>query len=201
MNMIEFIGFITARSKKFRREVKPSRFDMALEPRDLSLSIRNARHEDAAILVAAERETARTPGLLVSRPAELKLEAFEQKIAELTKPRRYIVAENERKIVGHAFLEPMPLDAVSHVFRLNIVVHPGFLEQGIGEVLMKELMDWAKRTLRVEKIELLVRASNQRAIRQYSKLGFIEEGRFKKRVRLPDGGLVDDIAMAWFPNR
>jgi RimJ/RimL family protein N-acetyltransferase len=174
---------------------------MAGEPRDISLSIRNACREDAAILVAAERETAQIPGLLVSRPAELKLEAFEQKIAELTKRGRYIVAENELKIVGHAFLEPMPLEAVSHVFRLNIVVHPGFLGQGIGEALMKELMEWAKRTLHVGKIELLVRASNQRAIRLYAKLGFVEEGRFKRRVRVPDGSFVDDIAMAWFPNR
>jgi RimJ/RimL family protein N-acetyltransferase len=66
---------------------------------------------------------------------------------------------------------------------------------------MKELMDWAKRTLHVGKIELLVRASNQRAIRLYAKLGFVEEGRFKRRVRVPDGSFVDDIAMAWFPNR
>lgn len=52
-----------------------------------------------------------------------------------------------------------------------------------------------------EKIELLVRATNARAIHLYSKLGFIEEGRFRNRVRLPDDEFVDDIAMAWFPRR
>jgi len=49
------------------------------------------------------------------------------------------------------------------------------------------------------KVELLVRATNERAIRLYRALGFVEEGRFRDRVRLPDGTLVDDIAMAWRP--
>jgi ribosomal protein S18 acetylase RimI-like enzyme len=167
----------------------------------LNLNIREARVEDAAILVAAERDTAETPGLLVSRSSELTLESFEKKIVELSKSGRYLVAEKDGKIMGHAFLDPMPLQAISHVFRLTIVVHPGYESQGIGNALMKNLMDWATQTPRVRKIELLVRATNQRAIRLYSKLGFLEEGRFKDRVRLPDGSFVDDLAMAWFPER
>jgi ribosomal protein S18 acetylase RimI-like enzyme len=167
----------------------------------LNLNIREARVEDAAILVAADRDTAETPGLLVSRSSELTLESFEKKIVELSKSGRYLVAEKDGKIMGHAFLDPMPLQAISHVFRLTIVVHPGYESQGIGNALMKNLMDWATQTPRVRKIELLVRATNQRAIRLYSKLGFLEEGRFKDRVRLPDGSFVDDLAMAWFPER
>ena len=95
----------------------------------------------------------------------------------------------------------MTLQATSHVFRLTIVVHPGFVGQGIGSALMRDLLHWAEQTPRVGKIELLVRATNARAIRLYSKMGFVEEGRFKDRLRLPDGSFVDDIAMAWFPNR
>ncbi len=167
----------------------------------LNVIIRAARIEDAAILVAAERATAEMPGLLVSRPYELIPENFEKKIAELAKIGRYVVAEKDGNIVGHALLDPMPLEAISHVFRLTIVVHPGFLGQGIGTSLMRDLMEWANQSPRVKKIELLVRATNARAIHLYSKLGFIEEGRFKNRVRLPDGELVDDIAVAWFPRR
>jgi RimJ/RimL family protein N-acetyltransferase len=167
----------------------------------LNLFIRVARIEDATFLAAAERATAETPGLLVSQPYELILESFEKKIVDLSKVGRYIVAEKDGKIVGHALLDPMPLEALSHVFRLTIVVHPGFLGQGIGTSLMRDLMDWAEQTPRVEKIELLVRATNERAIRLYLKLEFIQEGRFRNRVRLRDGEFVDDIAMAWFPRR
>jgi len=52
------------------------------------------------------------------------LESFEKKIVELSKLGRYVVAEKDGKIVGHALLDPMPLEALSHVFRLTIVVHP-----------------------------------------------------------------------------
>ena len=141
------------------------------------------------------------PGLLVSRPSELIPENFEKKIAELAKIGRYVVAEKAEKIVGRALLDPMPLAAFSHVFRLTIVVHPGFLGQGIGSSLMRDLMEWSKQSPRVKKIELLVRATNERAIHLYSKLGFVEEGRFRNRVRLPDGSFLDDLAMAWFPRR
>jgi ribosomal protein S18 acetylase RimI-like enzyme len=96
-----------------------------------------------------------------------------------------VVAEKDGNIVGHALLDPMPLEALSHVFRVTIVVHPGFLGQGIGSSLMRDLMEWSKQSPRVKKIELLVRATNARAIHLYSKLGFVEEGRFRNRVRLP----------------
>jgi RimJ/RimL family protein N-acetyltransferase len=164
-----------------------------------SLVIRKAVVEDAASLVAAEQETARTPGLLVSRPHELTRVAFEQKIDELTTSGRYVGAENEGQVIGHALLDPMPLEAISHVFRLTIVVHPGYLGVGIGAALMRDLLAWAEQTPRVGKIELLVRATNARAIRLYSKLGFVEEGRFRDCVRLPDRSFVHDLAMAWFP--
>jgi len=164
-----------------------------------SLIIRKAEVQDAASLVAAEQETARTPGLLVSRPHELTRAAFEQKIVDLSKLGRYVVVEKDGRIVGHALLDPMRLEAISHVFRLTIVVHANFLEQGIGSALMRDLLDWAEQTPAVGKIELLVRATNARAIRLYSKLGFVEEGRFRNRVRLPDGRFVHDVSMAWFP--
>jgi len=80
-----------------------------------NLLIREARPDDAPVLLAAEKETARTPGLLVSRPHELTLQAFEQKIAELAQRGRYIVAEEDGRIAGHALLDPMPLEAISHV--------------------------------------------------------------------------------------
>ena len=163
--------------------------------------IRKAIIEDAASLVAAEQETARTPGLLVSRPNELTRSAFEQKIVELGASARYIVAEKDGKIVGHALLDPMGLQALAHVFRLTVVVHPGYPGSGIGTALMRDLLDWAERTPRVGKIELLVRATNARAIRLYLKLGFVEEGRFRNRVRLSNSSFVDDLAMAWFPDR
>jgi ribosomal protein S18 acetylase RimI-like enzyme len=161
--------------------------------------IRPARVEDAPVLCAAEVETAKTPGKLVSRPHEFKVESFASKIADLQARGRYVVAEENGKPVGHAVLEPMGLERLAHVHRLTIVVHPGHLRRGVGTALMKDLVDWAAGNPAVGKIELLVRAVNPGAIDLYKKVGFVEEGRLKNRIRLEDGTHIDDVAMAWFP--
>jgi RimJ/RimL family protein N-acetyltransferase len=176
--------------------------NIATKSEAAEIRIRTATVEDAPLLAAAEVETARTPGLLVSKPEELNANAFAMRIAELGAPGlrgRYIVACNERgEIVGHALLDPMPLARLAHVFRLTIVVHPAHTAKGIGRAMMNDLLEWAQRDSRVEKIELLVRATNERAIRLYRSCGFVEEGRFTRRIKLGDGSYVDDIAMAWF---
>jgi ribosomal protein S18 acetylase RimI-like enzyme len=160
--------------------------------------VRRATPEDAAALWQAEVETARTPGKLVSRPDELVLQAFVTKLGKLSPAGSYVVAEDRGAIVGHAMVDRMPLAALRHVTRLTVVVHPGHTGRGFGTALVQYLQRWAAAEPDVEKIELLVRSTNIDAVRLYRRLGFVEEGRFKNRVRLPDGQLVDDVAMAWF---
>lgn len=160
--------------------------------------IRTATPADAPILCEAERETARTPGLLVSRPAELKPEAFAAKIAALNRDGLYLVAERDGALIGHALLEPLGLEALAHVLSLTIVVHPGYLGQGVGQALMSRLLDWAQARVGLLKIELRVRETNERARRLYERFGFVVEGVLHKRIRLPDGQLIGDVTMAWF---
>jgi RimJ/RimL family protein N-acetyltransferase len=166
------------------------------------VTIRTALKTDAAVLWDAERRTAMTPGLLAARPGEIPVRLFEEKIEALLTGGRYVVAERDGKVVGHALLEPLgSLAAISHVFVLTIVVHPGMLGQGVGTTLLRDLLDWAGRDARVTKIELRVRSTNSRAVALYRKVGFVEEGRFRRRLRLEDGTFIDDLAMAWFPGR
>lgn len=161
-------------------------------------TIRRAGKGDAAALCAAEKATALTPGLLVSQPHELQVEAFEQKIEFLEQQGMYLVAERDGVLAGHALLEPLGLIAQAHVFSLTIVVHPGHVGLGIGTALMTELMAWAQGHPRVEKVELRVRATNARALALYKRFGFVEEGRFEQRIRQPDGSYIADISMARF---
>jgi RimJ/RimL family protein N-acetyltransferase len=164
------------------------------------MQIRLARPEDAHGLWSAEVVTAEVPGQLVSRPDELSLSAFERRIRELEKTGCYVVATSEDdNLLGHASVEPMPLAALRHVFRLTIVVHPGRTGRGVGTALLQHVQAWATLKPDLRKIELLVRRSNARAIRLYERLGFVEEGILRDRVRLPSGDFVDDVAMAWFP--
>lgn len=164
------------------------------------IQIRRAVREDAAALAAIERAVAQEPGLLISRPHELRAEAFAATIDKIERGGGgvYLVAEREGTVVGHALLDSTPMEGLRHVVRLNIVVAAGREGQGIGEVLLREAIRWAQGAADVEKIELSVRASNLRAIRLYQKLGFAQEGRLRGRVRLPDGSFVDDLTMGLF---
>jgi RimJ/RimL family protein N-acetyltransferase len=166
-----------------------------------TLQIRRAEIEDAPALWRAEVETAEVPGRLISRPHELALASFEARIRELHDSGGYFVACDDQGVCGHAVLERMPLEAMAHVRSLTIVVHPGHTGRGIGSALLEHVQRWAATTQGVHKLELRVRACNTRALQLYRRVGFVEEGRFRERVRLPDGTLVDDIAMAWFPNQ
>jgi len=163
------------------------------------LRLRVAEPEDAASIAAAEAETAEIPGLLVGRPGEIPPSAYASKIADLRGHGRYIVAEEDGALAGHAFLDPMELLANAHVFRLTIVVHPGHRGRGVSRAMLGDLLSWAASDGRVAKVELLVRATNEPAIRLYRESGFGEEGRFRQRARQPDGTLLDDISMGWFP--
>jgi putative acetyltransferase len=96
-------------------------------------------------------------------------------------------------------LDPMPMRANAHVFLLTIVVHPGHTGRGVGEAMLRDLLDWAARDPRVGKVELNVRAGNLRAQKLYRRLGFVEEARFRRRVLRTDGVYEDDVGMAWFP--
>ena len=165
--------------------------------KNMSYTIRDARVEDAPILVKAEKEIAKIPGFLISRPAELIQELFEATIIECNEDHlgKYLVAEKDDKVIAHGFLAPMELKAVSHVASLTIVVHEGFQTQGVGRGIVEDLIVWAKKSSKIEKIQANVRDSNEKAIALYKKLGFKEEGRLLQQVKISDDYYLNEIIM------
>lgn len=161
-------------------------------------SLRKARAEDASLLAAAERAIAGVPGMLASRPDEIDDGAVRETIVALNDRGRglYLVAEAAGSVIGHAFLESLALAATSHVVRLTIAVHEGHQGRGVGRALMDELLRWARSNPRVEKVELQVRSSNERAIALYRSLGFVEEGRKTRRLKIGPSEYLDDVYMA-----
>lgn len=161
------------------------------------LRIRSARREDAETLAEAQRVIARTPGRLASTPAELHDTSFRERIERLAESDhgRFIVAEAGGELVGHAILEPLKLAVTAHVVDLTMAVHEGYQGRGIGKRLLAHLLDWARASPKVERVELRVRSSNANAIALYRKLGFVEEGRMVKRLKLGPDRYLDDLVM------
>jgi ribosomal protein S18 acetylase RimI-like enzyme len=161
-------------------------------------SIRRARPEDAAILAEAQRTIARVPGRLASQPAEIHDEAIRASIVKVNDGGRglFLVAEQGGVIVGHALLNPRDLAVTAHVVDVTLAVHEGYQGKGVGKRLMTELLAWARSAPHVEKVELHVRSTNDVAVGLYRALGFTEQGRKIRHIKLGPNEYVDDLYMA-----
>jgi putative acetyltransferase len=83
---------------------------------------------------------------------------------------------------------------VRHVATLGVGVHPAYQGIGLGRAMMEAAVAWAE-DVGVERLELAVRADNDRAIALYESMGFVRESLRKRFVKLVDGTYVDDWVM------
>lgn len=106
-----------------------------------------------------------------------------------------LVAELDREIVGLLFFNALPKRKVAHTGEFGVSVHPDHQSIGIGRALVEMLLQWAKDHPGIDKVFLLVFATNAKAIGLYDKLGFVQEGRHVKAVKQKSGEYVDVIQM------
>jgi putative acetyltransferase len=101
-------------------------------------------------------------------------------------------------LVGEIHALRMSPRQFGHVLTdLTVAVHPDWRNKGLGTLLFGALIESARALdPPVARIELFAREGNAAAIRLYQRMGFKIEGRFEGRVRLPDGTIEDDVAMA-----
>lgn len=157
----------------------------------MDIQIRQAKSADAPAIGAAQREIAKTPGFFCSQPSEIT----DQAVAEAISACKFFVAECDGQLVAHAFLEPFKVKVLSHVNELNMAVHIGWQNKGIGKQLLNHIIEWAQQSKTLERIQLSVRATNIPALVLYSSAGFKEEGRLKNYLKVKDG-YIDDVIMS-----
>ena len=109
-----------------------------------------------------------------------------------------LVVENEGKIIGLLSLQLSPREKFKHQGMFGMSIQEAFTGKGIGSLLIKRMLDWAKEQGTIEKISLEVFSNNKRAIHLYTKNGFKEEGRRVRQAKLRPGEYVDDILMSKF---
>lgn len=109
-----------------------------------------------------------------------------------------IVAEVDGEIVGSADLHNGERRRIQHVATVGITVLKEFRSLSVGKALMDTLIKWASKHPVIEKIGLGVFSNNAGAINLYKKLGFIEEGRKVKEIKINPDSYVDSILMNKF---
>ncbi|WP_106769886.1 GNAT family N-acetyltransferase [Paenibacillus faecalis] len=115
-------------------------------------------------------------------------------------PGTQLVAVCGDVICGYVgFCPPTGLESNSHVYELNIAVHPLYQRNGIGRRLIQAVKDLARLEGKT-KLRLRVLSCNPGAIAFYKACGFQEEGRLAQEFYV-DGRYVDDILMSYFISR
>lgn len=124
---------------------------------------------------------------------------FEQIIKTDTESLRniFLVASVDKRIIGYSRCEGSDLKRSTHKVEFGVGVLKDYWGYGIGKNLLKESISWAD-SIGIKKMTLNVLETNEKAIRLYSKLGFVIEGKLKNDKILSDGKYYSTIIMGRF---
>ena len=162
------------------------------------ISIRPARPEDAATLVALGATVGREPEAWLLNTDGWRSVGDERRYLRALKRHQdaaVYVAEDDGAIVGRLSVSRDSHTASRHVADLGLMVAAGHRRRGIGRAMLDQAVAWA-RDAGVNKLELHVFPWNEPAIKLYEQYGFEREGLRKDHYRR-GGEYVDAILMAF----
>jgi putative acetyltransferase len=166
--------------------------------------IRAAVPNDAAAMVTLMRAQAEDGrGMVISADQVGESAKFRARIEEQEERRARgelaisWVAELAGELVAEGHVAELAPALCRHVADLSLGVHPHAQRLGLGRALLTTLVDAARRA-GILRLELRVRADNDRARALYSSVGFVDECVRRRFVRLADGTFVDDLVMVRF---
>ena len=165
----------------------------------IQISLRTGNINDAEAVLDLEKEILSENDFMISVIEEFEetseqLRSWIQKILE-NEREQLIVAEINGEVVGLIVFRSKSSKRLSHTGSFTAMVKKEYRNQGIGKLLIKELLNWAEQNPLIEKVSLGVLSTNQRAIELYKSMGFVEEGRKIKEVKFSKDLYVDDILM------
>ena len=162
-----------------------------------NLLIRNAEARDATEIIMLVKQVMNEVPFFPRTSDEFNF-TIEQEEEYIKNAALFLIAEIDGKIAGSATLDRNSLSKLNHIGVFGITILKEYTGQGIGNLLMKKVIEWAEAN-EVEKIELEVFEDNTPAILLYKKFGFIEEGKKRKAIKTNEG-YKDIILMSRFLN-
>lgn len=164
-----------------------------------NITIRTVRFEDAEAVLAIQNSVISEGEYLITVTQEFNKTPAQQRewIQKLLENDRetLIVAEANGEVVGWIVFLSQNRLRLAHTGSFGMMILKNYRGMGIGKMLLKALLDWAERNPLIEKVSLGVFSTNHRAISLYKSMGFVEEGRKIKEIKLNENEYVDDILM------
>ena len=163
---------------------------------EYDLLLREAEASDASILIdflnqigqESDYTTLDETGMLMN-PEQVA--TFLEQQASL--PNRISIVNEE--LAGLVSITADSYKRVAHIGDVFVAVKKAFWNQGLGRILMEEVIDWATESDIIRKLALSVQVRNKRAIHLYKSLGFEIEGLQKRGAYLEEGKFLDVYLM------
>lgn len=166
---------------------------------DKNIIIRSAVQEDANATLNIKRSSILEEIHQLITPEEFNttIESETKWIEKHIKNPYYIaiVAILDNEIIGLIDFSNGHKQRIAHTGDFGMSVNKSARSLGIGKILLKTLIDWAKTTDKIEKINLRVHSDNEIALGLYKKMGFEIEGIQKKDLKYGPGKYVDTVLM------
>ncbi|MDK2866113.1 MAG: hypothetical protein PWP38_428 [Clostridiales bacterium] len=162
------------------------------------LKIREVTVEDTAMLLTYINSVSGETDNLNFGAGEFGL-TFDEERQYLDNIRRsenaiYLLGFIEEELVSALSFTCEQRERTKHTGEFGITVLKSHWGLGVGEAMLTTLIEWAKISGIIRKINLTVRSDNERAISLYKKSGFQYEGK-RTRDLLVNGIFYDGILM------
>ncbi|SDN03488.1 Protein N-acetyltransferase, RimJ/RimL family [Paenibacillus sp. yr247] len=164
--------------------------------------VRSANNHDALSALNIQRSVIAENEYVITTSHEFRNTEFHyqeniQKISENPKE-LFLVAEVKNEVIGWIIFHTPSLERRSHIGEFGMMISNEWRGRGIGKMLLISLLNWAVEHPSIEKIGLEVFSTNMNAIRLYKNLGFIEEGKRIKQIKIGPNSYIDVIHMYKF---
>lgn len=177
-------------------DVQPETF---IDKAGRRLTIRLARDDDAAAMIAFVRQVDTESPFLSREPGEFDVPVpTERMFIRQTNAQPnglFLIATDGPLIVASLDFHGGTRQRIAHAGEFGLSVRRAYWQCGIGSRLLDLMIAWAQANGVTRKIKLRVHAGNERAIALYRSRGFVEEGLLRRDLRI-GGAWVDLLLMA-----
>ena len=166
---------------------------------EYELLIREAESGDAAELVTfLNRVSLETDFTSLDREGILltdtEMELFLDKQAHSENQITLLALLND-EIAGLVNVTADQRKRVRHIGDLFIVIGKKYWNNGLGSLLLEEVVEWAQASGILRRLQLTVQTRNQAAVHLYQKNGFVIEGRQERGAYIGEGEFIDVYLM------
>ena len=157
------------------------------------LQIRRAEPDDCVAVYEMFASPKVYPGTLqVPYPSK---ENWRRRLSDNPESVYHLVGIIDDRIVGMVSVDTFPhKPRRRHVGAIGICVHEDWQGKGVGNALLRAILDFADNWINLTRLELEVYADNQAAIHLYERFGFEVEGTLRQHA-FRDGRYVDSKVM------